>query len=195
MSKVRLSPWHLLLLSLVFTFPAHAQQHDIDAWDVIGDYTCARPDGDTPPTKIFLLPDMSWDSVAPFSLLSLRSHWIGPQTFGWHGRLPYGFQYQRIFKVRSDIVELYSAALVDDVYAARMGSQNSFFRGLMKIERPSALPPLPPPPQADVWATLLLHSFRFDRNASQLIEILPLENARLPVRCDQHPLFTGDLFL
>ena len=191
MSKARPSPWHFLLLALVFTFPAHAQ-HAIDAWDVMGEYTCARPDGDTPKTKIFLLPDMSWDSVAPFSRLPLRFHWIGAQTRGWRGPLPYVFPPQGIFKVKSDIVELYSAELVDDVYAARIRSQNPFFRGLMKIERPSALPPAP---QAKVWATLLLQSFRLDRNSSQLTEILPLESTRLPVRCDQHPLFTGDLFL
>jgi hypothetical protein len=62
----------------------------------------------------------------------------------------------------------------------------------VKIERPSALPA---PPQTKVWATVLVQSFRFDRNSGQLTEVLPLDSVRLPIRCDQHPLFTGGLFL
>ena len=75
---------------------------------------------------------------------------------------------------------------------ARIGLLDSgLFRGLMKIERPSALPP---PRQRKIWATMLVQSFRFDPVLGQLTEVLPVDSMRLPVRCDQHPLFSGDLF-
>lgn len=192
MSKTRPSPWHFLFLLLVSTFPARAQQRAIDTWDVMGDYTCTRPESDAPAEKLFLLPDMRWDRVPPFTLLPLHIGWVSVQTRGWRGRLPFALDPQGVFKVRSDVVELYYAELVDEGYAVYMGSfRNPFFHGLMKIERPSALPP----PQQQLWATSLAQSFRFDPFSGQLTEVLPIDSTRLPVRCDQHPLFTAELFL
>ena len=192
MSKVRRSQWRFLFLILLFTFPACAQQRAIDVWDVLGDYTCTVPGSDAATEKLFLLPDLRWDRVAPFTLLPLRMNWVTVQTRGWHGRLPFVFAPQGIFKVKADVVELYNVELVEDGYAARVGSlENPLVHRLLAIERPSALPPR----QQKVWASLLVQSFRFDQVLGQLTEVLPIDSIRLPVRCDQHPLFTGDLFL
>ena len=191
MSKARPSrTLFFFTLIFVFAFHARAQQQTTDPWDVLGDYTCSVPGSEASSVKLFLLPDMSWDRVAPFTLLPRRMGWIGVQTRGWRGWLHYAFKPRGVFKVNADVVELYNAELVDDGYAVRVGLLDSgLFRGLIKIERPTALPV---PFQTKAWATLLVQSFRFDRNSAQLTEVLPLDSARLPTRCDQHPLFTGD---
>lgn len=186
----RLKTWLVLVLLSCLSLASSGQSVTIDSWRVIGAYTCIAPLTDDPPQSLFLLPDMSWDFAGPFTPKSVRAEWVSVQTRGWRGRIPYGFKPPGVFSIDENLVRLYSTELIENPFRFGLAA-NGLLRGMANgFDQPSALPA--PPPYA-LQTQMLVKTFQFDERSEQLVEVLPSDSTRLPLRCRRGPLFIDPL--
>ncbi|HEY7405860.1 MAG TPA: hypothetical protein VIB39_20210 [Candidatus Angelobacter sp.] len=184
--KSRHLPWFALLpLTCGLGLPCSGQVSHPIPWNVVGAYTCVAPLTDEPPQSLYLLPDMQWDLASPFTPKAVHTEKIDVRSRAWRGKLAYALLPPGLFSFESGVVRLYNTETLE------VGRDGNIHIGRLRsltegLSRPSALSP---PPPTEFLAQMLIVAFQFDERSQQLIEVLPSDSTRLPVRCQRGPLF------